>query len=139
MFFLFFFNVEGTTWVEETLWQINNDGVVDKTSIHQRVPYLEYLPFTTGASIGDIIKTVESNRIFKTHIYSEILLKGKAQKAPGPKYVNIMRNPKDTAVSYFNFYSAITTDKLGFEGQWDEFFELFIRGEGMNMILYYLY
>jgi hypothetical protein len=52
-------------------------------------------------------------------------------KAPSdtPKYIYVMRNPKDTAASFFHFYTGVKN--LAFDRPWDEFFEMFISGQGL--------
>ena len=48
---------------------------------------------------------------------------GEPAKSPA-KYIYVMRNPKDTAVSFFHHTRAIP--HYGYDGDWDDFFERFM-------------
>uniref|UniRef100_A0A914EIZ3 Sulfotransferase domain-containing protein n=1 Tax=Acrobeloides nanus TaxID=290746 RepID=A0A914EIZ3_9BILA len=67
-------------------------------------------------------------RIFYDHLpYKYFKSIGK----PNSKYVYVARNPKEVAISTYNF---LTTKKhggllFGFNESWDQFFESFIKGE----------
>ncbi|KAJ7351136.1 Sulfotransferase domain [Desmophyllum pertusum] len=89
------FPKSGTTWVQEIVWQIFNDGNVHSETIFQRVPFLEIannLHFPQPD-----IKTLPSPRILKTHLPYDVIPKG-ANKDTRCKYIYIARNPKDTVV-----------------------------------------
>ena len=67
------------------------------------MPYLEHelKGFGTGT---DRLATVESDqRVIKTHLTAE-LLKDNLDKHPSLKIILLLRNPKDTLVSYYHHY-----------------------------------
>ncbi|KAJ7351135.1 hypothetical protein OS493_036337 [Desmophyllum pertusum] len=118
------FPKSGTTWVQEIVWQIFNDGNVNSETIFQRVPFLEtannlHIPQPD-------IKTLPSPRILKTHLPYDVIPKG-ANKDTRCKYIYIARNPKDTVVSFFNFTASLTSHN-GYNGPWEFYFKLFIEG-----------
>lgn len=87
---------------------------------------MEYLLYDRDKSIDEVIKIIENNscRIFKSHLQVQFF----PMQKDSPKYVIVLRNAKDNAVSYFNFYHSLK--ELKYNGPWEEFFELFMRGEG---------
>ncbi|EDO46840.1 predicted protein [Nematostella vectensis] len=118
-----------TTWVEEIVWQLHHDGKLDDRPTFVRIPFLEIQPSGgVGPEIEKVDKLVQEHkpRIFKSHFGYDIIPKGNAGD-DRPKYVCVMRNPKDVAVSLFHFYRGI--HHILYEGTWDEFFELFIKGD----------
>ncbi|KAJ7374486.1 Sulfotransferase, cytosolic, 1B, member [Desmophyllum pertusum] len=68
------FPKSGTTWMQEIVWQIFNDGVVHSETNFQRVPFLE-LASNPRIPQPDI-KTMPSPRILKTHLPYDVIPKG---------------------------------------------------------------
>lgn len=101
----------GSTWLQQTVKLIRNNGVEDGRNVDQAVPLLEYLtPEDTEA--------MSSPRCFKTHVPFRLIPGGKPV-ATSAKYIYIYRNPKDAAVSLYHF-------SVGFQFapslSWDDFF-----------------
>ena len=104
----------GTTWLEMILYQLTTDGNMDFTHISERCPWFERSPL-----VETDLESFPSPRIFKSHLSYRWIPKGPC------KYIDVARNGKDVAVSFFHFY----TTHLGFKGTFSEFFDLFIRGK----------
>jgi hypothetical protein len=112
----------GTTWLEEIIYLVLNDGDITKSQelpIYVRIPYLE------GRWDGPRISTMLAPRIYKSHQSYHQLPSQVHEKQP--KIVHIIRDPRDTAVSYYHFYRALS--ELGcYTGTWDEFIDMFMAG-----------
>ncbi|KAL9951309.1 hypothetical protein ACROYT_G043951 [Oculina patagonica] len=124
----------GTTWTQETVWQIIHDGKIDYRRLDVRMPWIEgmvhplsFNPYNAASPemIEKMFESFPSPRVFKTHLTYDLVPKPRDQ-ATKPRYIYVMRNPKDTAVSYYHHYLAYPgSEKL----TWDNFFESFIKGE----------
>ncbi|KAL9974595.1 hypothetical protein ACROYT_G011648 [Oculina patagonica] len=119
--FVVTFPKSGTTWVQEIVWQIFNDGQVNSTYHRERVPFLERAT-NPGAEHPDI-NTLPSPRIIKTHLLYHNTPKS-ANKHTKCKYIYVARNPKDVAVSYFTFLTSLKR----FNGPWEFYAKLFVEG-----------
>lgn len=115
----------GTTWVQEIVWQIFHEGRVESTSFDERVPFLERV----GNPNTPDINTLPSPRILKTHLSYNIIPK-RANEDSKCKYIYIARNPKDVAVSFFQFETSLKVFGHGFNGPWEFFAKLFVEGNG---------
>ena len=82
------------------------------TNISDRFPYIEYP--TPGFSS---MSRMESPRLLKSHLPPSILI-GKSPSAR-PKIVSIVREPKDTVVSYY-YFSRMNTI-IGYDQPFDQF------------------
>uniref|UniRef100_A0A8C5SK03 Sulfotransferase n=1 Tax=Laticauda laticaudata TaxID=8630 RepID=A0A8C5SK03_LATLA len=72
-----------------------------------------------------LMEKLPSRRIIKTHLNPQKLPKSVfEQKA---KILVLLRNPKDTAVSFFHFSKGIRL--ISDQETWDEYFEAFITGK----------
>ena len=116
----------GTTWVQEIVWQIFNEGQVT-TNIMRQVPFLEAA--TSGRFPQQNYNTLPSPRIVKTHLPYNIIPKSVKEDSKC-KYIYIARNPKDVAVSFFNFETSMKCFGHGFNGPWEFYAKLFVEGNG---------
>lgn len=134
---MFFLSLIGTTWTQEIVWQIINDGKIDYRPLHVRMPWVDGMPFaqpenpylvTSAGMIEKMFECFPSPRVFKSHLPYDLVPKGCGQAAkPQARYIYVMRNPKDVAVSLFEFVAKVS----GREAlSWDELFELFYQGKG---------
>lgn len=102
----------GTTWLQMILYQLTTGGRMDFTHISEVVPFFE-----KTMAAGNDFSSLSSPRLFKTHLR-------RIPKWPG-KYIYVVRNGKDVAISYFHFYKT----HLGYRGTFDQFFDRFLRGK----------
>ncbi len=71
---------------------------------------------------ADLFAKSDPPRIVKTHLPLRFY-KDRLEKSPDIKVIQVIRNPKDSLVSYYHFYRIMMT--LGwFNGSWDQFFEM---------------
>ncbi|KAL9974587.1 hypothetical protein ACROYT_G011640 [Oculina patagonica] len=115
----------GTTWVQEIVWQIFNEGQVKSSHFMERVPFLEAATSTDFPPPD--YKTLPSPRIIKTHLPYHTTPKS-ATEDTKCKYIYIARNPKDVAVSFFKFVTSLKSFGNGFNGPWEFYAKLFIEG-----------
>ncbi|GBM09367.1 Sulfotransferase family cytosolic 1B member 1 [Araneus ventricosus] len=115
----------GTTWTEEIVSLIYKGGdvrKVEKELLIYRVHHLE-----VGRPFGHqrFLRKLKSPRLMATHLPLPLI--PKQLKQPKCKIIYVMRNPKDTAVSYYHHHKMSTF--LGnTTDTWDKFFEHFRAG-----------
>ncbi|XP_053315351.1 sulfotransferase 6B1-like [Spea bombifrons] len=109
----------GTNWVTKVLHEMlilvhNREITVDHAMLEfgkpEKVKYLKGQP---------------SPRLFSTHMYYDDVPKSYFEKKT--KFLLILRNPKDTAVSYFHFSNS--NPVLPSFSTWDEFFRAYMDGK----------
>ena len=105
----------GTTWLQMILYQLTTDGTMDFTHISERIPFFE-----RSLLLGRDLNQLSSPRIFKTHLRTIFRYLTRRQK-----YIYVVRDGRDVAVSCFHFYGTT----LGFKGSFDKFFDLFLQGK----------
>ena len=85
----------------------------------ERFPFLEYVQGTYSGL--KILENMPSPRLMKTHLRKDFFEQPLRQNN---KIVVVLRNVKDTIVSYYHFYQH--RDEFAFKGHgFDKFFELF--------------
>jgi hypothetical protein len=104
----------GTTWMQMILYQLTTEGKMDFPHITTVCPWFE-----RSLKDGTAYDALPGPRVFKSHLPYRKVPKGPC------KYIYVVRNGKDVAVSYFHFY----TTHMSFKGTFDEFFERFLTGE----------
>ena len=121
----------GTTWVQEIVWQIYNEGAISSAKLLFRFPFLEARACDADEEQLIDFKSLPSPRLIKSHLTYSTIPKS-ADKAAQCKYIYVARNPKDVAVSYFYFMEH--WKKVGlddFSGpSWEFCCKLFIEGNG---------
>jgi hypothetical protein len=113
----------GTTWLQEIVWLVNHDADFESAnsrSGNERTVYIELVP--PGKDRVADLEAAESPRHVKWHHPAWLLPPEVVQEG---KVVYLMRNPKDTAVSWYHFQRM--NRLYEFQGNFDEFFELFLR------------
>jgi len=131
----------GTQWMQEILYLVHNDGLLRSDEVqlgpHERVPFLEMRrPPPERTPYMDVLDSQEGQRIMKSHQRVEFFenpLKNKRTK-----FIVLLRNARDTLVSYCHFYRSNAL--LGkFEGTFEEFFLMFkqkklAQGDWFNFV-----
>lgn len=115
----------GTTWVQEIVWQMYNEGKISKDTINSRVPFLE--PGTSKTWRQPDIVTLPSPRLIKSHLTFNTIPKSLHDNTQC-KYIYVARNPKDVVVSYFYFAESLKPYGNGYNGPWEFFLQSFIEG-----------
>jgi len=105
----------GTTWMQYMLHLLVRPEV-DFRHINDACPWLER-SLAVGSVTPDDLARLPSPRIFKTHLLPQWLPRQ-------GRFVVIVRDPADVAVSYYELYRAY----LGFRGTLDEFLARFVAG-----------
>lgn len=124
----------GTTWTQEITWQIVHNGKIDYRPLDIRIPWIDsmIIPLPTmryRASTPDMIEKMFESfplpRVFKTHLTYDLVPKPR-DHATQPRHIYVMRNPRDTAVSWYHHYSWTYPET---QPSWNEYFELYCKGE----------
>jgi hypothetical protein len=106
----------GTTWMQYMLHLLTTPGEVDFSHLNEVSPWFER-SLSVGFMNAADFERYPGPRIFKSHLPWGWLPR------PG-RYVYIWRDGRDVAVSYYHFYRS----HLGFRGDFDAFFDRFMRG-----------
>jgi len=110
----------GTTWMQMILYQLKTNGKMDFDHISQVCPWLERTIFSKRIISKEEIESIDSPRIFKSHLQYRFFLNANC------RFIYVIRNCMDVAVSYYNLYKS----HLKFEGTFDNFFyNYFIPGK----------
>ncbi|XP_074655147.1 sulfotransferase 1C4-like isoform X1 [Tubulanus polymorphus] len=111
----------GTTLTQETVYLIyhnGNDEVARQKPIHERFPYID------TNELFPLAEKMPRPRLMKSHLPFDMFpIQAMGEKA---KIIYVMRNPKDTLVSYYHFYKSCKSFG-NFPGSWDDFFQLFLH------------
>ena len=100
------------------------------------MPHLEaiIMPFKCYPYSVNDVESVEmifagfpEPRVFKTHLTYEMVPKGRNEETK-PRYIYVMRNPKDAFVSYYHHHRNMPHFKE--IPTWDDAFVRFMKGEG---------
>jgi len=117
------FPKSGSTWMQEILYLTFTEGdFASATTRHVdlRVPHLEIARPGELPRI-DILQYQEPPRLIKSNLPHKTL--ANALEGKKTKIIVVMRNVKDTIVSYYHFYKM--SHMFGFKGGWNDFYELF--------------
>ncbi|XP_054154337.1 sulfotransferase 1B1-like [Oppia nitens] len=115
----------GTTWTEEIISLIYNNGDIDK--VKDKLLATRVVHFEVGPPLGHSrwLKKLKSPRLLATHLpVTHIPSQLKQSKC---KIIYVMRNPKDNAVSYYHHH-RISTYLGNYRGPWNTFVDLFANG-----------
>ena len=109
----------GTTWTQQIVRLIRNNGVQDDVRISTAVPWLEA---SSWYSVN--VEKLPRPRAFKSHYPYDIFPSGPPHTTPC-RYIYVARNPKDVAVSlYFQMKSLFISDI-----EWDDYWRKYVTGE----------
>lgn len=109
----------GTTWVQHIVYLLLNRGrpLTAEQSLTDVFPHLEEV----GRAA---VEALPKPRLIKTHLPLAM-----TPFSSAAKYVYVVRNPFDCAVSFFHHTRGFEKHYRFSGGTFDEFFECFIRGE----------
>uniref|UniRef100_A0A4X2JW89 Sulfotransferase n=1 Tax=Vombatus ursinus TaxID=29139 RepID=A0A4X2JW89_VOMUR len=120
----------GTTWLQEIVDMIQNDGDIEKTRrapTDIRMPFLERInPPYVGL---DKANEMPSPRVLKTHLPVQLLPPSFWKENCKVSIIYVARNIKDNIVSFFHFQRM--NKGLPDPGSWEEYFETFLEGKGL--------
>ena len=111
----------GTTWMQQIVRLIRNNGVQDDVILSAAAPYLEGISLYQGVNIDNVSRP----RGFKSHMPYDLCPCGPPNTTPC-KYIYVMRNPKDVAVSLFFQQKRIPFHP---DEDWGTFWKKFIEGK----------
>jgi len=119
--FVVTFPRSGTTWTEQIIHLLLNNGEQGGELLTEAVPWLEALPHRPKG-MHETLKAMQGHRLFTSHLPYPLMPHRDDVSA---KYIYVARNPKDVAISFY-FHDQ---SKGGYEGTWDEHFQLFMDGD----------
>ncbi|XP_019849088.1 PREDICTED: sulfotransferase 1C2A-like [Amphimedon queenslandica] len=109
----------GTTWTQQIVALIQRGGEKNQSHLMQVIPWLEIIGKEAAFALSP-------PRTLKSHLPYD-MMPGRDPANSIGKYIYIARNPKDVAVSFY--YHTKRHSEYNFTGDWDCYFELFIKGE----------
>ena len=110
----------GTTWTEQIVHLLVNNGEQGNKRLTDAVPWVETVPHRPNG-MQEFLKAMRGRRLFTSHLPLQLVPRAKDTTA---RYVYVARNPKDVATSFY-FHDQ---SKGGYEGTWEEHFQLFLDG-----------
>ncbi len=117
----------GTTWLQQILLLLNNQGNQPNLTMKEAFLWLEFClppcPDPTREHSYEYFESLPSPRTLTFHGLPHLIPTGQ----PNTKYIFLLRNPKDVAVSMYHHLRA--KKSISYQGNWDEFFELYLSGK----------
>ncbi|WP_420640587.1 sulfotransferase domain-containing protein [Candidatus Leptofilum sp.] len=113
----------GTTWMEQVIHLLLNDGEQGEKLITDQNPWVEAIP-SRPQGFHQFLAQMMQPRVFTSHLPLQ-LMPGLGD--PMARFVYVARNPKDTAVSYYYHDRS----KIGYDGSWADHLQLFMAGKLM--------
>ncbi|XP_074651382.1 sulfotransferase 1C2-like [Tubulanus polymorphus] len=118
----------GTTWLQEVVWLIMNDGDIagaKQKQVYFRSPFIEFKDEILNEIGLDLAAQTPRPRVMKTHL--PVRLAPTQLWTEKAKMLVLFRNPKDVCVSYYHFYKS-SSSFGNYKGSWEEFLEMFKSG-----------
>ena len=109
----------GTTWMQQIVKLIVNNGVENGVEVDVCIPWIELMML-------DEVESMPSPRFFKAHLPYQLMPGGGNPANTIGKYIYVIRNPKDTAVSAF--YQRKKMDPPHLCVSWESYFEKYATG-----------
>lgn len=121
--FVVTFPRSGTTWMEQIVHLLINNGEQGSKRLGDAAPWVETLP-NRPQGFHKFLAAMSGRRLFTSHLPISLM---PGTHNPTARFVYVARNPKDVAVStYYHDRS-----KHGYGGTWEKHFRLFIEGKVM--------
>ena len=111
----------GTTWTQQIVKLIANNGVETGIDSDEFVPWHEHMSL-------EEMESMPSPRFFKSHLPYQLMPGGGDPANTKAKYINVIRNPKDAAVSYYNHKKLMMPSPVA--PSWQDFIKTIIEGKG---------
>ncbi|XP_054678679.1 sulfotransferase 6B1-like [Grus americana] len=121
----------GTNWLDQMVKELEStDAKYTEEEMKERISAEKKLETFPRLEFGDPgvyerMKKLPSRRIIQTHLPPHLLPPSILQSKA--KILVLVRNPKDTAVSYYHFYNNMPV--LPSFTSWDEYFAAFMNGK----------
>ncbi|NES93336.1 sulfotransferase domain-containing protein, partial [Okeania sp. SIO2B9] len=113
--------------LQQILLLLNNQGNQPNLTMKEAFPWLEFcLPPCSDIAREhsyEYFESLPSPRILTFHGWPHLIPEG----LPNTKYIFLIRNPKDVAVSMYHHLKG--KKSISYQGNWDDFFELYLSGQ----------
>ena len=125
--FLVSYIKSGTTWLQQILLLLNHDGDQPNLTMKEAFLWPEFClptcPDPAREHSYEYFESLPSPRILIFHGWPHLTPAG----LPHTKYIFLMRNPKDVAVSMYHHLRG--KKGISYQGNWQDFFELYLSGQ----------
>jgi hypothetical protein len=110
----------GTAWMRQIVHLLVSNAEQGEKTLAESVPLLE-----KKVGMGQIksLEKTKGQRCFMSHLPYSLMPGINKSRA---KYIYMLRNPKDVAVSFYHFMS--NREPISYTGDWNAFFDLFVSG-----------
>ncbi len=116
----------GTTWIQNIVKLLRNNGEKDGIVLDQSIPWIEANSIENSYCNQINLAASPRPRAFKCHLPYDTIPSGKPHTTPC-KYIYIVRNPKDVVVSFYFHYIRFSVEK-DVTLEWELFFRNFVYG-----------
>lgn len=119
----------GTTWTQQIVWQLLNNGNENSVNVHQWSPWVEHNSALSVEHRVNMLNNMQKPRVLKTHLpLSSIIY------SPSVKYIYIVRAGLDQCISMFNHHCSFTEQNRakfnhGAVMDFNTYFEKWLYGE----------
>ena len=119
-------------WTQEIIWELRHGpGSADaRTESLTEVLF----PAIDGKHGMDRIRGLNPPRMLKTHLDASFFKRQLQGISPCPRFVYVLRDPKDVVVSYYYYHLNCMVDrgdKAELNSNWGDFFDHWIQGHMM--------
>ena len=110
----------GSTWIKQVVKLIANNGVESGITHDEVIPWIEHMSL-------EEVQSMLSPRFFKSHLPYQLMPGGGDPANNKAKYIYVIRNPKDAAVSYYFFFLKLILPHT--MKSWDDFLTEFCSSD----------
>ncbi|XP_067119579.1 sulfotransferase 1B1-like [Centruroides vittatus] len=123
--FIITYPKSGTTWTEEIVSLIYNDGNTNKVKDKLLIYRVHHLEVARPIGHWRFLRNLKSPRLMATHLPLPLIPTQLRQAKC--KIIYVVRNPKDNAVSYYHHH-RMSTFLGNYKGTWDDFLTYYMKG-----------